>query len=720
MTLVDLPGITRVPVGDQPMDIEQRIKEMILTFIKEPTCIILAVTPANSDLSNSDALQLARSVDPEGLRTIGVLTKLDIMDRGTSAGAILRNQGAIPLKMGYVGVVCRSQADINRNATINEAWRQEASFFAASTDYRDVAHQCGTPNLAKKLNIVLVDHIRSIMPSLRRRMQEMHDDKSQELALLGDSSTLQTKSAKGAFLLRLLCDYSDRLGAMLDGRHVEMPTNGLSGGARIRYVFNHVYGKALKDLSPLRLISDEEISTVIKNGAGVCGNLLVPQEPFEVLVRRSVSQLLPPSLQCKESVHEELLKISEQACPKEASRFPSLQRSLAHSVMEFIRQGSDPSEVMIRHLVECELDHINTDHPEFIGGRGAIRAAMNDRAMRVVGGGGMVNPHHNPTLMESPGKDGGAGAGHVKSSPSIATIHHNNDSNGVRAHSMATLGGGGGGGLGLKSLGQPSPGMNHHMSSDELLLSRTRTRRKSDDGIIPLSQSSSQAHHGARSSKTNHFSSQPHYPSPGGGAGGGQEGQGGSWFSWFGQGQGQGQGRLDSQLHQGVNHGNSPFSLNRVPTSPAGGLLGGLLRTEQEELEVDVIRKLVDSYFGVVRKSLQDQVPKAIMHFMVNNTKRGLQQHLIQQLYRDDVIDELLSERDDIVAQRRACKESLAALQESLQALEAIPAQLVQLSNGGEVKNQLTGPPLVREQLAVPSSGSSHPPPPPRDPTRNV
>jgi hypothetical protein len=70
--------------------------------------------------------------------------------------------------------------------------------------------------------------------------------------------------------------------------------------------------------------------------------------------------------------------------------------------------------------------------------------------------------------------------------------------------------------------------------------------------------------------------------------------------------------------------------------------------TEQEELEVEVIRKLVDSYFEIVRKTMLDQVPKAIMHFMVNRTKRGLQQHLIQQLYRDDCLDELLAERPEV------------------------------------------------------------------------
>jgi vacuolar protein sorting-associated protein 1 len=79
LTLVDLPGLTKVPVGDQPRDIEKQIRDMLMKYISRPSCIILAVTPANTDLANSDGLKLAREVDPEGQRTIGVLTKIDLM-----------------------------------------------------------------------------------------------------------------------------------------------------------------------------------------------------------------------------------------------------------------------------------------------------------------------------------------------------------------------------------------------------------------------------------------------------------------------------------------------------------------------------------------------------------------------------------------------------------------------------------------------------------------
>lgn len=66
ITLIDLPGLTKVPVGDQPIDIEQQIKDMLFQFITKETCLILAVTPANTDLATSDALQIAKQVDPDG------------------------------------------------------------------------------------------------------------------------------------------------------------------------------------------------------------------------------------------------------------------------------------------------------------------------------------------------------------------------------------------------------------------------------------------------------------------------------------------------------------------------------------------------------------------------------------------------------------------------------------------------------------------------------
>uniref|UniRef100_A0A4W5NZG7 dynamin GTPase n=1 Tax=Hucho hucho TaxID=62062 RepID=A0A4W5NZG7_9TELE len=137
LALVDLPGITKVPVGDQPTDIEYQ----------------LAVTPANMDLANSDALKLAKDVDPQGQRTIGVITKLDLMDKGTDARHILENR-LLPLRRGCIGVVNHSQKDIDGRMDIKAALAGERKFFLSHPAYRHMVDSMGTPPLKRVLNQV--------------------------------------------------------------------------------------------------------------------------------------------------------------------------------------------------------------------------------------------------------------------------------------------------------------------------------------------------------------------------------------------------------------------------------------------------------------------------------------------------------------------------------------------------------------------------------------
>jgi dynamin 1-like protein len=118
-----------------------------------PSSVILAVSPANVDLANSEALKLARSVDSQGRRTIGVLTKLDLMDAGTNALDILTGR-VYPLKLGFIGIVNRSQQDINSEKSMADAFESETEFFREHPAYRNIAHKNGTKYLAKTLNQV--------------------------------------------------------------------------------------------------------------------------------------------------------------------------------------------------------------------------------------------------------------------------------------------------------------------------------------------------------------------------------------------------------------------------------------------------------------------------------------------------------------------------------------------------------------------------------------
>jgi Dynamin central region len=72
-------------------------------------------------------------------------------------------------------------------------------------------------------------------------------------------------------------------------------------------------------------LSDSDVRTAIRNSGGVKGSLLIPEAPFELLVRRAIGRLLAPALQCKDLVHAELLRIAKQSVPRDVGRFPSLQ-----------------------------------------------------------------------------------------------------------------------------------------------------------------------------------------------------------------------------------------------------------------------------------------------------------------------------------------------------------------------------------------------------------
>ncbi|RCI05810.1 Dynamin- GTPase protein, partial [Rhizopus stolonifer] len=194
LTLIDLPGLTKIPIGDQPHDIDIQIRKLVLDYVSKPnsSSIILAVTPANTDLANSDSLKLARHVDPAGQRTIGVLTKLDLMDVGTHALDVLTGK-AFPLKFGFVGLVNRSQQDIVTNKTMEEAIKSEQLFFRSHPSYQSIAEKCGSLYLSKQLNTVseddgqiLVSHIRQKLPDLRSKLSSIIGQTQHELSQYGD------------------------------------------------------------------------------------------------------------------------------------------------------------------------------------------------------------------------------------------------------------------------------------------------------------------------------------------------------------------------------------------------------------------------------------------------------------------------------------------------------------------------------------------------------
>lgn len=364
LTLIDLPGITKVPVGDQPQDIEYQIKDMILQFITRDSCLILAVTPANTDLANSDALKMAKEVDPQGLRTIGVITKLDLMDEGTDARDILENK-LLPLRRGYIGVVNRSQKDIDGKKDIRAALAAERKFFLSHPGYRHIADRMGTPHLQKTLNQQLTNHIRETLPALRSKLQSQMLSLEKEVEeyknFRPDDPTRKTKALL-QMVQQLAVDFEKRI----EGSGDQVDTLELSGGARINRIFHERFPFELVKMEFDEKDLRREISYAIKNIHGVRTGLFTPDMAFEAIVKKQVVKLKEPCLKCVDLVIQELINTVRQCTTKLAS-YPRLREESERIVTTYVREREGKTKEQILLLIDIELSYINTNHEDFIG-----------------------------------------------------------------------------------------------------------------------------------------------------------------------------------------------------------------------------------------------------------------------------------------------------------------------------------------------------------------
>jgi replication fork clamp-binding protein CrfC len=287
---------------------------MILSFITKPNCIILAVTPANSDLANSDALKLAREVDQKGERTIGVLTKVDIMDKGTDCMDVLSGK-VYPLKRGYIGVALRSQYDIDNGKKIGDSIKDEIKFFENHSVYGKISSKMGTAYLAKTMNQILLGHIRYCLPEIKNKIAALIQQAQKRLLTYGDS--VENNMSEGATLLSLLNKYSSNYVDLIDGNAFNEDNssnkNELFGGSRINHIFTQKYTPYLIKLDNCENLTEEDIKLAIRNSKGPKSSLFIPEAAFEMLVKSQVKLLLSPSIQCCDQVFEELITILDFA-----------------------------------------------------------------------------------------------------------------------------------------------------------------------------------------------------------------------------------------------------------------------------------------------------------------------------------------------------------------------------------------------------------------------
>ncbi|TNM96827.1 hypothetical protein fugu_014983 [Takifugu bimaculatus] len=621
LTLIDLPGMTKVPVGDQPIDIENQIRDMLLQFITKESCLILAVTPANTDLANSDALKMAKEVDPQGVRTIGVITKLDLMDEGTDAKEILENK-LLPLRRGYIGVVNRSQKDIDGKKDIRAALAAERKFFLSHPAYRHMAERMGTPHLQKTLNQQLTNHIRDTLPGLRSKLQSQLLSLEKEVEeyknFRPDDPTRKTKA-----LLQMVQQFGVDFEKCIEGSGDQVDTNELLGGARINRIFHERF-----PLELFKIVFDEkelrrEISHAIKNVHGIRTGLFTPDMAFEVIVKKQVVKLKTPCLKCVDLVIQELINTVRQ-CTSKLGSYPRLREETERIVTTHVREREGKTKDQVLLLIDIELSYINTNHEDFIGFANAQQRSTAVNKKRAI-------PNQGEILVIRKG---------------WLTINISIMKGGSKEYWFV---------LTAESLSwykdEEEKEKKYMLPLDNLKIRDVEKGFMSTKHIFAIFNTEQRNVYKDLRQIELACDSQEDVD---------------SWKASF--------------LRAGVYPEKDQVDNEDVPADTFS-------MDPQLERQVETIRNLVDSYTGIINKSIRDLMPKTIMHLMINNVKDFIHSELPAYLYSSGDQNSLMEESADQAQRRDEMLRMYHALKEALHIIGDISANTISLPVPPPVNN---------------------------------
>ncbi|XP_014914057.1 dynamin-2 isoform X3 [Poecilia latipinna] len=668
LTLIDLPGMTKVAVGDQPPDIEHQIRDMLMQFITKESCLILAVTPANMDLANSDALKIAKEVDPQGLRTIGVITKLDLMDEGTDAKDILENK-LLPLRRGYIGVVNRSQKDIDGKKDIRAALAAERKFFLSHPAYRHMADRMGTPHLQKALNQQLTNHIRDTLPGLRSKLQSQLLSLEKEVEeyknFRPDDPTRKTKA-----LLQMVQQFGVDFEKCIEGSGDQVDTNELSGGARINRLFHERFPFEL-----VKIVFDEkelrrEISHAIKNVHGVRTGLFTPDLAFEAIVKKQIVKLKTPCLKCIDLVIQELINTVRQ-CTNKLNSYPRLREETERIVTTHVREREGKTKDQVLLLIDIELSYINTNHEDFIGFANLDYRRLDDGS--------------SPGYSNNSAQQRNIATNKKRAVPNQVirkgwlTLNISIMKGGSKEYWFV---------LTAESLSwykdEEEKEKKYMLPLDNLKLRDVEKGFMSTKHIFAIFNTEQRNVYKDNRQIELACDSQEDVD---------------SWKASF--------------LRAGVYP--EKDQVENEETAPTDTFS----MDPQLERQVETIRNLVDSYIGIINKSIRDLVPKTIMHLMINNAKDFIHSELLAYLYSSGDQNSLMEESADQAQRRDEMLRMYHALKEALHIIGDITTNTISTPVPPPVNDNWLQDSSPTPQRRPPPSSSQPPnrPPAVRGPT---
>ena len=373
LSLTDLPGLTMVACTDkgQPKNIKEQIRNLIGKYISVKSSIILAVMPARTDIEADIALDLIKEYDPNGERTIGVLTKIDLMNDGTDITGLLEGRVSKDLQLayGYYGIRNRNHVEMETKSImdglqIEHDWFNKHSIYSQSK----FKERLGIPALCKNLSSILVRALKRSFPSILQNINQSLDKNMKELEALG-TSVPNDDTHRISYVHSTIAQLTRNYIATLDERGKSIHT-----GRNIKQFLIELRQKMGEHI-PFNNnnCSNEYIKTMVENCDG--NHMSISISPIEVLeqMMKDKQQLPLKKLEnianeftdkIMNSMNELLLILIKEM---RIDRFPQFSKFIQQVILnDVLLKNIKITNEMISYEINSQENYIWTDNPKFI------------------------------------------------------------------------------------------------------------------------------------------------------------------------------------------------------------------------------------------------------------------------------------------------------------------------------------------------------------------
>ncbi|XP_069367181.1 interferon-induced GTP-binding protein Mx [Paralichthys olivaceus] len=356
LTLIDLPGITRVAVSGQPENIEHQIKRLIHKFITKQETISLVVVPCIVDIATTEALKMAQEADPDGERTLGILTKPDQVDKGAEESVIdIVHNEVIHLKKGYMIVRCRGQQEITEKVSLTEALEREKAFFADHAHFHTLYNEghATVPKLAEKLTIELVHHIERSLPRLEEQVEEKLALTQAELERYG-SGPPSDPAERLVFLIDKVTAFTQDAISLAAGEELRCGDK-LNVFSMLRKEFGKWNTHLDRTGHNFNMKIDKKVEDYEERYRGRELPGFINYKTFEVMVNEQMKQLEEPSVKKLKDIGDAVRRVFLQLAISSFTGFPNLIKT-AKAKIETIKQEKESiAESMLRTQFKMEM-----------------------------------------------------------------------------------------------------------------------------------------------------------------------------------------------------------------------------------------------------------------------------------------------------------------------------------------------------------------------------